>query len=77
LTPDNTNDCFFISGTFGFFFSQAVELRVHSDVDSFLSQLCVELDAGPVEAYRLCLRVRIGLTYARDERQRLEVSVTK
>jgi NAD-dependent SIR2 family protein deacetylase len=50
----------------------AVDLRAHSDVDTFLAQLCSELDAGDPIPYRVRLRVRIGIVYAKDERAHID-----
>ena len=50
----------------------AVDLRVHSDVNLFLSQLCAEVDAGSPIPYQVRLRVKIGVVYCKDERMSLE-----
>jgi hypothetical protein len=50
----------------------AVDVRVHSACDTFLTQLCAELDAGTPIPYLVRLRVKVGVVFNKDETFKLE-----
>ena len=50
----------------------AVDVRIHSACDTFLTQLCAELDAGTPIPYLVRLRVKVGVVFNKDESFKLE-----
>ena len=50
----------------------AVDTRIFSDVNVLLKQLCNELDCQQVIPYRIRLRIRIGIIYAKNENANMD-----